>query len=109
MSDYNRRNMIKNIGVLAGASLLTSIGTNAASASEHIKRRRTRTVEVRADSKGVCATCKFWGGIRLASEDKKTVYCESLGWCSNPDSHHYQSMTTPVTGPMESWQKWEAL
>jgi len=112
MQDKKRRNLIKNSGILLGAGLLTSIGLNA-SASEHKmqmnKRKHSRAVAVNADKEGVCATCRYWGGIRRASEDKKTVYCESLGWCSNPDSHHYQSMTTPITGPMKSWKKWEAI
>jgi hypothetical protein len=43
------------------------------------------------------------------SEDKKAVYAESLGWCNNADSPHYQTMRTPEAGPMKAWRKWEAL
>jgi len=112
MHNEKRRTLIKCSGILLGTGLLTSIGTNA-SASEHKvqmnKRKHSRSVAINADNDGVCATCRYWGGMRRVSEDKNTVYSESLGWCNNPESHHYQSMTTPITGPMKSWEKWEAL
>jgi hypothetical protein len=62
-----------------------------------------------ASKEGICGTCRFWGGIRRVSEDKKAVYAESLGWCNNVDSPHFQTMRTPEAGPMKAWRKWEAL
>lgn len=58
---------------------------------------------------GRCATCAYWGGMRRVSEDGKAVVSETLGWCNNPRSHHFRRITTPETGPMESWKRWEAL
>jgi anaerobic selenocysteine-containing dehydrogenase len=112
MRDENRRNLLKSGGAMLAAGVLGGVGVNAM-ASEHEGRmegkKGVHAVVVDAGEQGICATCRFWGGIRRVSEDKKTVYCESIGWCNNPDSHNYQAMTTPVTGPMKSWQKWEAL
>ena len=111
MHDNNRRKLIKLGGSALAVSALGSIGfkANATDDEHHHLQKGVRAVVTDTDKKGVCATCRFWGGIRRASEDKKAVYCESLGWCNNPDSHHYQTMTTPHTGPMKSWKKWEAL
>ncbi len=112
MHDENRRNLLKKSGAILAAGALGGLGMSAG-ASEHKGHMKGNkgvpAVVVGADKEGLCATCRFWGGIRRASEDKKTVYCESLGWCNNPESHNYQTMTTPVTGPMKVWQKWEAL
>ncbi len=113
MHDKNRRNLLRNGGTLLAAGVLGGLGLNARAASEHKMRMKgakgVPAVVVGAGKEGVCATCRFWGGIRRASEDKKTVYSESIGWCNNPNSPNYQQMTTPVTGPMKSWRKWEAL
>ena len=112
MHNGDRRNLLKKGGAMLAVGVLGGLGVNA-KASEHGGHMKSNkgvpAVVVGADKEGVCATCSFWGGIRRASEDKKTVYCVSIGWCNNPDSHHYQTMTTPTTGPMKSWRKWEAL
>ena len=65
--------------------------------------------EISGDTKGKCATCAFWGGKRRISADRKTVFVHSLGWCNNPASPNFQKTTTPETGPMDTWRKWEAL
>jgi anaerobic selenocysteine-containing dehydrogenase len=65
--------------------------------------------QMSGDTKGKCATCAFWGGKRRVSPDRKTVFVQSLGWCNNPASPNFQKTTTPETGPMDTWRKWEAL
>lgn len=112
MSNEKRRDFLKNGGLLLASGILGAVASSA-NAAEHPGRLKSlKGVDafvVDANEKGICATCRFWGGERRVTEDKKSVYCESLGWCNNPESHHYQSMTTPATGPMKSWKKWEAL
>ncbi len=111
MHDNKRRQVLKNSGVLISTSLLGLTGLNAM-ASEHKhqnKMMHSRAVAIDASQEGVCATCRYWGGQRRVSQDKEKVYCESLGWCNNPESHNYQTTTTPITGPMKAWRKWEAL
>lgn len=107
MHDDDRRNILKKGGALLTAGLLGGVASQAMAGEHRYKQMRAFAVD--AGKEGVCATCRFWGGIRRAAEDKKTVYCESLGWCNNPESHNYQRTTTPITGPMKSWRKWEAL
>ncbi len=118
MHGDDRRSFLKVGSAALTAGVLGSLGGTAAAAEHGAHMRRGGELKsekgadafvVKADERGICATCRFWGGIRRASEDKKTVYCESLGWCNNPASPHYQSKTTPVTGPMDTWKKWEAL
>ncbi len=118
MKDESRRNFLKNGGVVLAAGALGSFGVSANASGHkshaehggHLKSMKgIDAFVVSADKEGICATCRYWGGVRRATEDKKSVHCESLGWCNNPDSHHYQTKTTPVTGPMKSWKKWEAI
>lgn len=118
MQDENRRGFLKTGGAALAVGAAGLLGARA-HADEHAghmtpggqlkSEKGTDAFTVKAKEPGLCATCQFWGGVRRVSEDKGTVYCESLGWCNNPKSHHYQSKTTPVTGPMDSWKKWEAL
>lgn len=118
MKDGNRRNFLRNSGAVLAAGVLSGFGVSAVASADESHEDHGGQLKsmkgidafvVKADEEGICATCRFWGGVRRATEDKKFVHCESLGWCNNPDSHHYQSKTTPVTGPMKSWKKWEAL
>lgn len=118
MKNDERRKFLKNSGVLLTAGVLggVAISANAAEHDSHSghggslkSMKGIDAFVVDAEEKGICATCRYWGGVRRATEDKKSVHCESLGWCNNPDSHHYQTKTTPVTGPMDTWRKWEAL
>ena len=118
MQNSNRRNFFKKSGAILATGVLASVGV---SASEHKHNpdmegatglsslKGVDAFVVSADEENICATCRYWGGARRATEDKKSVHCESLGWCNNPDSHNYQTKTTPVTGPMKAWRKWEAL
>jgi len=114
MHDDARRNfLLGSSAALASGVFGLSVAANASeqmgSDKHMMSQKGVSAFVVSAKEEGICATCRFWGGIRRASEDKQTVSCESLGWCNNPESHHYQSMTTPATGPMKRWQKWEAL
>ena len=107
--NIDRRTLLNRTGVLIIGGVLG--GTVAkASAMESVTPAKDY-FEVSADTKGKCATCAYWGGIRRVSEDSKVVLSQSLGWCNNPKSLHYQKTTTPETGPMpmKVWKKWGAL
>ena len=75
--------------------------------AEHAVSASTTAFSISAD--GRCGTCQFWGGRRRVSDDGKAVLAESLGTCNNPPSHNFRKVTTPETGPMPLWKKWEAL
>ena len=64
------------------------------------------TVEV---SKTRCSSCAYWGGMRQASKDGKSVTSLSHGVCNNPKSPNYGKYTAPDHGPMSVWKKWDAV
>ena len=116
MQDQDRRGFLKTGGALLAAGVAGGLGANARAADYKAQMEQGIKSEkgidaftVKALEEGICATCQFWGGVRRVSEDKKTVYCETLGWCNNSGSRYFQSKTTPATGPMGSWKRWEAL
>lgn len=96
----SRRSFIRRTGQLVVGGVL-GVAVSRANA--------TAGFDMSSSTQGKCATCKFWGGIRRVSQDGQTVTAESLGWCNNPESKMYQKTTTPETGPMKSWRKWDAL
>lgn len=102
-----RRTFILRTGqVLVGGALSSAaITTRAEDATEAIDA----FYEMSADTQAKCATCEYWGGIRKISRDGKAVLTQSLGWCNNPKSAHYNTLTTPETGPMKSWRRWQVL
>ncbi|MCP5230949.1 MAG: twin-arginine translocation signal domain-containing protein [Zoogloeaceae bacterium] len=114
MSDESRRKFLKTSGSVLAAGLLGGVAVKAQ--AEHDAHHGmvagapgVSAVIVPADASGICATCAFWGGKRRVMDEGKTVYGETLGWCNNPNSHHFQTLTAPQTGPMESWKKWDAV
>lgn len=102
-----RRQFICRSGQLIAGGLLGSTLLNVQAAGTHAPSDDFYAID--ASTEGRCATCEFWGGVRKLTEDRKQVLVQSLGWCNSPDSHHYQQLTTPETGPMESWKKWGAI
>jgi hypothetical protein len=94
------------------------IGGVAAAVVAALTGVRTRSVAGDLDfsmssaTTGKCGTCGFWGGVRKIAADGKTVSFRkesATGWCNNPKSPNYHKKTTPGTGPMQSWRKWEVL
>lgn len=118
MQSKDRRGFLKAGGTVLAAGAAASLGLPVR-ADEHkgqmgeggpLKSEKgVDAFTVKAKEPGICATCQFWGGVRRVSEDGKTVYCETLGWCNNSKSRFFQTKTTPATGPMGSWKKWDAL
>jgi hypothetical protein len=107
-----RRDLLGAAGLACAAGVLGSVARAAAGeehGAHHTGRKGVAAVMVDATREGVCGTCRFWGGIRRVSEDRKVVHAESLGWCNNVESPHFQTMRTPEAGPMKAWRKWEAL
>ena len=99
----NRRNAFRAVAAGVAATAAATV-----IAKEHADTSAS-TIETPADQIGLCATCQFWGGVRRVSKDKKTVHSETLGWCNNSASQNFQKKTTPISGPMRNWQKWDAL
>ena len=102
MMRLNRRKFIGNTGKLMAFTALGS-GIASSNASAGLK------YEMSSSTEGKCATCRYWGGIRKLTKDGETVISQSLGYCNNPKSHNYHKTTTPETGPMKLWRKWEVI
>lgn len=102
MKQTNRRQFLGKTGKLMAFAALGS-GVVATAAGAGLRYEMSSTTE------GKCATCSYWGGIRKLSKDGKTVISQSLGYCNNPESHNYRKTTTPETGPMKKWKKWEVI
>lgn len=68
-------------------------------------------VVVEADSKDMCVTCDYWGGMRMTSDDRTQVAAQSLGWCNNPDSPNYHKLTAADHKMKKTgiWKQWGAL
>ncbi len=116
MQGEDRRGFLKAGGAVLAAGVAGALGGAAHAADrkdqmeQGIKSEKgVNAFTVKAAEEGICATCQFWGAVRRVSEDRQTVYCETLGWCNNSKSRYFQSMTTPATGPMGSWKRWEAV
>jgi hypothetical protein len=110
MSNENRsdrrRVLIAGANFIAGAiGVSFLLRTSPAKAAAG----RGESYAMNSTTEGKCATCAFWGGIRRLSDDRQTVLTQSLGWCNNPDSKRYGQLTTPETGPMKSWRKWQLI
>lgn len=111
--DENRRNFAVQ---MAGMAALAAAGIGTAKAEEHhhkpgMEDGMGEGWKLPSDTKSHCGTCRYWGGMRRITDDKKEVVAVSLGWCNNPDSPNYHKMTPPVhemTQP-NTWTKWDAL
>ena len=103
----DRRTFLTRGGQLIVASVAGGVLFVADAAAQ--RRPMAGAYEMSGDTKGKCGTCAFWGGKRRISPDRKTVFVQSLGWCNNPGSPNVEKTTTPETGPMDTWRKWEAL
>jgi anaerobic selenocysteine-containing dehydrogenase len=111
MSDHNRREFLSRLVVGAAA-----FSTTAAFAGSHEGHDMSAADSgnghiVDPSAENTCGTCAYWGGMRLASKDKKQVTAQSMGWCNNPDSMNYQKLTAPdhVMKKTGMWKKWKAI
>lgn len=64
---------------------------------------------VPAATRGKCATCRFWGGVRQLSPDGRTVIASGTGICNNPRSPAYTQRTRPTQGAPNAWEKWDQI
>lgn len=113
MSSMERRAFLgKGAGMLV-AGALGGVAVNAVAGphSNHaaMSMGNENVFGMSASTGGKCGTCAFWGGKRRLSRDGKVVEIDGLGWCNNPDSHNYQKVTSPDSGPMPGWKKWERI
>jgi hypothetical protein len=104
-----RRKLLAGGGVACVMGVLGGMSRHAAADQYGAGAKGVPAVVIDSGREGICGTCRFWGGVRRVSEEKKVVYAESLGWCNNVDSPNFQTMRTPEAGPMKAWRKWEAL
>lgn len=118
MNSKQRRSFLKTGGGAVAAFALATVAGRAGAAQHTGKMadgekggekavRDREAFVVKASEEGVCATCTYWGAIRKVSGDSQTIECESTGWCNNRKSRYFGMRTTPRTGPMASWKKWE--
>ncbi|SMF84721.1 Tat (twin-arginine translocation) pathway signal sequence [Tistlia consotensis] len=94
----SRRDVLRALGVAGLATVGGAIVSQPAMAEVTIPATTTQK----------CGTCRFWGGIRSVSEDRKTVIASGKGTCNNPKSPAYQKQTRPDQGA-PVWERWEAL
>ncbi len=114
VNPHRRAFIAKTFGGIAGAIMLPSVIRTAVAVAEEshetmLGRGGNDGYIMDSSVKRHCATCEFWGGPRLVSEDGKTLTITGLGWCNNPASPNYQKMTSPDHGPMDTWRKWRVL
>jgi anaerobic selenocysteine-containing dehydrogenase len=111
MSEPSRRSFITStVGLVAGTLAVTS-GNAIASSHEHQHGDSDNGLTIDSSKKDTCATCQYWGGMRLASKDKSSVTAQSMGWCNNPDSMNYQKLTNAdhLMKKTGVWKKWSVL
>lgn len=94
----NRREVLRALGAAGLAAVGGTIAGRPANAQVAIPVTATRK----------CATCRFWGGTRSVSADRKTVVASGKGTCNNPKSPAYGKQTRPDQGAAV-WERWEAL
>jgi anaerobic selenocysteine-containing dehydrogenase len=112
MSFESRRNFLATSGkLLAGTVALGSLAALAAEEQARTHAGPGEGLAVDASSENVCATCRFWGGMRRVSADKTQVVAQSMGWCNNPDSPNHQKLTAADHQMKKPgiWRKWGAL
>ena len=111
--DENRRNFAAQ---MVGIATLAAAGIGTAQAEEHHHMAAMNDGsgdgwKLSSDTTSRCGTCRYWGGMRRISDDKKEVVAVSLGWCNNPRSPTYRTMTPPTheMPDPDTWTKWDAL
>jgi len=113
--NVDRRKFLKNTGKLSLAVGVAGMGIASTASAEdkkakqgHMHHGAGNGVTVAVAEKR-CSSCAFWGGMRRAAEDRKTVTALSHGVCNNPKSPNYAKYTSPDHGPMDVWKKWDAV
>jgi len=112
MSFESRRNFLTASGkLLVGTFALGSLGAHAMEEQEHAHGGSAARLVLDATAENVCATCQFWGGMRMVSEDRAQVVTQSMGWCNNPDSPNLRKLTMADHQMKKPgiWVRWGAL
>jgi len=115
MSLETRRGFLAASGkLLVGTVALCTMGAHASDEREHHGHEHGGPSDgllLDATAQDICATCRFWGGMRKLSDDGENVIAQSMGWCNNPDSHNYRKLTMPDHRMKKAgiWTKWAAL
>ncbi len=117
MSLETRRGFLVASGkLLVGTVALASMGAHASDEHEHHEHEHEHGgsgdgLSIDATAKDICATCRFWGGIRKLSDDGGKVIAQSMGWCNNPDSPNHRKLTMAdhQMKKADTWTKWAVL
>jgi len=121
MSLETRRDFLVASGkLLVSTVALASLGTQASNEHEHEHEEHEHGHEhggpggdlaVDAIGEDICATCRFWGGMRKLSDDGKQVIAQSKGWCNNPASPNHRKLTMADHRMQKAsvWKIWTAL
>jgi len=114
MSLETRRGFLAASGkLLVGTVALASLGAQASDEHEHEHGHGGSggDLAVDATAEDVCATCRFWGGMRKLSDDGKQVLVQSKGWCNNPASPNHRKLTMADHRMRKAdvWKQWTAL
>jgi hypothetical protein len=125
MTEESRRNFLATSGrLLFGAATVGALAPYAVQGEQQAAEPQQDApqpaphqhgfgggVVVAADSKDMCVTCDYWGGMRMTSDDRSQVAAQSLGWCNNPDSPNYHKLTAADHKMKKTgiWKKWGAL
>ena len=108
----SRRDFLAASGtLLIGTAALGSLAAHASEEHEPMHGGPGNGLAVDATVKDTCATCQFWGGMRMISGDRKQVISQSMGWCNNPDSPNHQKLTMADHQMKKPgiWKQWAAL
>ena len=115
MTNGSRRNFLTSSLKLISGSFLLSSSSAYAVAHKHEHHHHSGDegdgVKISTSLVNTCGTCRYWGGMRKVSKDKQTIAIQSMGWCNNPQSMHYQTITEHdhVMMKTQYWEKWSVL
>jgi hypothetical protein len=111
MRDEVRRNFLATSIKLISGSVLLSSSSAYALTHKHHHNDDGDGIIISASLVNTCGTCQNWGAMRKVSKDKKTIKIQSMGWCNNPQSMHYQKLTAfdHVMIKTQHWKKWSVL
>ena len=111
MNERTRRGFITGSTTLLATSAVVGLSSQALGGEHSHHSNPGDGLQINADAENLCATCRFWGGMRKVSSDGTKVTAQSMGWCNNPDSPNHQKLTEADHQMKKPgiWHKWSLL
>lgn len=111
MHEKTRRGFITVSGTLLATTAVAGLPGQALAGEHSHPGTQGDGLNTSADAENLCATCRFWGGMRKVNSDGTEVTAQSMGWCNNPDSPNHQKLTAADHQMKKPgiWQKWSVL